>query len=305
MNKFDNICVVGLTGAAGCGKDTLAQKLVEKGWVRVAFADALKDMCIDYLGLSHDDVYTQEGKMRFNETWGMTNREILQKVGTDAMRDGFHNDVWIKIAEIKIRKLLSENKKVIVTDCRFDNEAQMCESLGGICVRIVRPNIQSNLTGVEKTHSSESGISDGFISFEISNNSTVEAMFSWFCEMLKNFENKYNTVANELETYSIKNKQYRKQIEDFLLNYKKCFNVDGGKLVLDSEDNDSFAIELDNYNGYEILLKAQLSESKIYYRLCKRNAASAIREGSFLFGDGKSWKAFVNDLLLIVISKLE
>ena len=100
------INLVGLTGLAGCGKDTLAEMVSNKGWVRVAYADALKDMCIDYLGLSKEDVYTQEGKVKYNEFWGMTNREILQKVGTDAMRTGFHSDVWIKIAQLKIQKLL-------------------------------------------------------------------------------------------------------------------------------------------------------------------------------------------------------
>ena len=174
------INLVGLTGLAGCGKDTLAEMISNKGWVRVAYADALKDMCIDYLGLSKEDAYTQEGKVKYNEFWGMTNREILQKVGTDAMRTGFHSDVWIKIAQLKIQKLLEEGKKVIVTDARFDNEAKLIEDMGGVVVKIIRDGVTSNLSELEQKHISERGIDEHLISFTILNDLTKEKLVNEF-----------------------------------------------------------------------------------------------------------------------------
>ena len=155
--------LIGLTGFAGSGKDTLYEMIKSDGWERFAYADALKNICIDYLGLSYEDVYTQEGKVKYNEFWGMTNREILQKVGTEAFRNGFHKDTWIKIAEIKLNSFLKSGKNVIVTDVRFDNEAILIKKLGGKVFNIVR-EVETNLTAKELIHASESGISDNLLS---------------------------------------------------------------------------------------------------------------------------------------------
>ena len=174
MDNVDQVRLIGLVGLAGCGKDTLASQIEPDGWTRIAFADALKDMCVEYLGLSKDDAYTQEGKMRFNEFWGMTNREILQKVGTEAFRNGFHKDTWVKIAELKVKRLLSEGKKVVVTDCRFDNEAEMIIRLGGVVVQIVRSELKSVLSKEEQSHASERGVDVKYVGFAVANDGTIE-----------------------------------------------------------------------------------------------------------------------------------
>lgn len=179
-----NISLVGLTGLAGCGKDTLASLVEVDGWTKVAFADALKDICIKYLGLSYDDAYTQEGKMRFNEFWGMTNREILQRVGTDALRNGFNKDVWVKILELKVKQMLSDGKKVIIADCRFDNEAEMVLRLGGIMLEIKR-NVESNLSSQEQKHASERGIDVKYIMGVLENDDTVQHLKDAFESFLK------------------------------------------------------------------------------------------------------------------------
>lgn len=176
MNTYENIKLIGLVGAAGSGKDTVADLLKDYGWEKFAFAKALKDMCIEFLDLSYDDAYTQEGKMKFNDFWGMTNREILQKVGTDAFRNGFHPDTWVKIAELQIQKLLNEGKKIIVTDCRFDNEAELIEKLGGIVMKVERKNYENNLSSSEKIHASEKGVDNKYITNVINNNSSIEAL---------------------------------------------------------------------------------------------------------------------------------
>ena len=49
----------------------------------------------------------------------MTNREIMQKVGTDAMRKGFCFDVWVKVTENILLKYPNQN--FIIPDIRFDN----------------------------------------------------------------------------------------------------------------------------------------------------------------------------------------
>ena len=198
MNKYDDIKLIGLFGLAETGKDTIASLIKDDGWKRYAFADSLKNLCIDYLGLSRDDVFTQEGKQSFNPFWNMTNREILQKVGTDAMRNGFNSEVWVKILELKVKKELEEGNKVIVTDCRFDNEAAMIERLGGIVFKVSRPQKENNLNESEKYHISESGISEKYFSETILNDNTIENLKVQFFGKLSEFELKQKSIIDRI-----------------------------------------------------------------------------------------------------------
>lgn len=196
MNSYNDVRLIGLVGKAGSGKDTLADEIAADGWEKVAFADSLKRMCIDYLGLSHDDAYTQEGKMRMNPHWGMTNRTILQKVGTDAMRNGFDKDVWVKILQIRIRRMLDEGRKVVITDCRFDNEAQMVEDMGGLVVEVVRDSQSKNLSSVEQQHASEEPVSRRYVAFTVDNNGEVSRLRSLFAVELGLFCSRHPVVSH-------------------------------------------------------------------------------------------------------------
>ena len=196
MNSYNDVRLIGLVGKAGSGKDTLADEIAADGWEKVAFADSLKRMCIDYLGLSHDDAYTQEGKMRMNPHWGMTNRTILQKVGTDAMRNGFDKDVWVKILQIRIRRMLDEGRKVVITDCRFDNEAQMVEDMGGLVVEVVRNSQSRNLSSVEQQHASEEPVSRRYVAFTVDNNGEVSRLRSLFAVELGLFCSRHPVVSH-------------------------------------------------------------------------------------------------------------
>lgn len=59
--------LIALMGRSKSGKDTAGKMMLEAlpGQVRtLAFADKLKQVCMDLYGLSWDDVYTEEGKSR-------------------------------------------------------------------------------------------------------------------------------------------------------------------------------------------------------------------------------------------------
>lgn len=92
----------------------------------------------------------------------MTVRELLQKLGTEAMRDGLHTDVWINalfadykpqgarrykylgsLLEDKHHGLLN-NPNWIITDMRFPNEMEAVVKKGGITIRVVRDNWKPN-----------------------------------------------------------------------------------------------------------------------------------------------------------------
>ena len=83
--KNGNIKILGITGKMFSGKDTVAEfvHFAFRNSRITSFAYPMKQMMIDYFGFTYEDLYTVEGKNRYNEFWGMTNREALQKIGTE------------------------------------------------------------------------------------------------------------------------------------------------------------------------------------------------------------------------------
>lgn len=54
-----NTKIVSLLGLAGSGKDTIGQMFIDKGFIRVAFADVLKKEYADLHGISVEDLHKQ------------------------------------------------------------------------------------------------------------------------------------------------------------------------------------------------------------------------------------------------------
>jgi hypothetical protein len=65
----------------------------------------------------------------------ITPRWVLQYWGTEVMRRGFHDDIWIASIENKIR---NSRDNVVLSDCRFPNEIASIRTAGGIIVRTCR-----------------------------------------------------------------------------------------------------------------------------------------------------------------------
>ena len=174
--------LIGLTGKMQAGKDTVLDCIRSlKGHdycvKSISCAGSLKRLCHDLLGLSANDLFTQEGKAAYNPKWGMTNREILQKVGTDAMRNNFHPDVWVILLKDDLSQMVEwlgndqgENYIIVVPDVRFDNEAQTIKSLGGYIWEIKRPGYEGD------GHASEKGVSPDLIDETINNDGSLEEL---------------------------------------------------------------------------------------------------------------------------------
>jgi ABC-type oligopeptide transport system ATPase subunit len=128
-----------------------------------------------------------------NKAWmPMTYREFLQKLGTEAMRDGLHTNVWVNalFADYKPSAIRSADSfdletydgkypNWIITDMRFENELEAVVKHKGITIKVVRPG--RTLTG---THPSEIAL-DGFIMhYEIINDGTIEDLIEKVKEIL-------------------------------------------------------------------------------------------------------------------------
>jgi hypothetical protein len=147
---------IAFIGRARSGKDSAAARLVSAhGYTRVAFADPLKS-----LALSVDPVVSARCNVRLRETvechgWERAKedpevRRVLQELG-QGIRD-LDPDFWIRQATARIK---STPGPVVVTDCRYRNEAAALKRLGFRIVRVQRPPHGAELTGPQHVSETE------------------------------------------------------------------------------------------------------------------------------------------------------
>lgn len=164
-----NIKLIGISGLAHTGKDTLANFFKEEknDMILDSFATPIKDMMINYFGFSREQVYNQELKELKDEFWDITPRKLMQLIGTEMFRKIFRYDVWVKVFEKKV--LNNPNDFFIVSDIRFNNEAEMVSRNNGIVIKILRNS--DNI--VDISHESEKGIDDNLVHIFLDNNGNL------------------------------------------------------------------------------------------------------------------------------------
>lgn len=111
----------------------------------------------------------------------MSVRELLQKLGTDAIRDGLHENAWVNAAMAGYQPThigydangspISDVPNWIFTDCRFPNEAQAIKDRGGVVIRIERTGI-----GPVNDHPSETALDGWDFDYKIANVSDLESL---------------------------------------------------------------------------------------------------------------------------------
>jgi hypothetical protein len=139
--------IIGIVGFIGSGKDTVADYLVNfHRFKRESFANSLKDAVSQVFGWDREllEGRTQESR-EWRETkdewWSkrlkrdITPRYVLQYWGTEVIRKGFHDDMWVASLE---HRLLNTKNDIVITDCRFPNEINAIRAAGGKVVRIRR-----------------------------------------------------------------------------------------------------------------------------------------------------------------------
>lgn len=196
--------IIGLTGRATAGKDTVARFALE--WCderdipadRFAFADPLKRSAAAAFGipqhaaldfcnwLKQPGVFVTaerregSGNVPLSATDGIevsgkrvSGREFLQFYGTEGHRDVFGPDFWVEVTERKLNEAAGSIAVAFITDPRFIQESDMIHRYDGEVWEIVRPGE----VAVE-AHASESGLPEGAIEFQIRNDGTLEDLRS-------------------------------------------------------------------------------------------------------------------------------
>lgn len=174
--------IIGINGYAQSGKDTIGaiiqylqctnvgnltiEDVVEdykehewwleeqSNWEIRKFAGKLKDIAEHLTGIPLEKFEDPEfKKTNLNPEWSthhmpMTVREFLQKLGTDALRNGLHTDVWVNalMADYNLIEYGDDEQghypNWVVTDTRFVNEAHAIKEKKGIIIRVDRPGVE-------------------------------------------------------------------------------------------------------------------------------------------------------------------
>jgi hypothetical protein len=139
-----------MTGLAGSGKDTVADRLVEEfGFQKIAFADELKRVLLvtnPIIGNDHftlRPIYLQDAVEQYGEPAVKLvypeYRRLLQRLGTEGVR-AIDDRFWIKAA---LKKVTDQSSNYVFTDVRFPNEAKAIRELGGFLCYVSRPQLDS------------------------------------------------------------------------------------------------------------------------------------------------------------------
>lgn len=172
--------IIALSGYAQSGKDSAARTLIEDfNFHRYAFADRLREV----LYALNPQVYAGDEGFNFGgciplqelvdmEGWDVAKteytdvRRLLRAMGTEAGRKILGEDVWVNAT---FNLIVTDSAPVVITDCRFPNEAQRVKDHGGYVVRIRR-----NGVGPANDHPSETSLDDWPFDFSLNNNGTIE-----------------------------------------------------------------------------------------------------------------------------------
>jgi hypothetical protein len=136
--------IIGLSGYAQVGKDTVANHLVKNyGFVKVSFADPIRealyklDPKIRVDELSNASLANAVDHMGWEEVKRLSSdaRELLQRLGTEVGREMFGDDFWVNQGLLRAK----EHKNVVFADTRYMNEANAIVKAGGQIWRISKP----------------------------------------------------------------------------------------------------------------------------------------------------------------------
>ena len=153
--------IIGLSGYARTGKDTVAQILVENhGFERVAFADALRELLqqvdpivdVTYEGFGEYGVYRLSDALTYYKGW-------------EGAKDGEPGVRRIMQAHGVAFRKMQPGGSYVIPDMRFPNELVAVRQHGGLTVRVERPGY-----GPVNGHISETALDRGVFDYYLSNN---------------------------------------------------------------------------------------------------------------------------------------
>ena len=168
--------LIGLCGAAGSGKGEVAKRLATSHkFSEISFADPLYEAVSAIAGRPVEWLKDRHNKESVIQWIGKSPRELLQLLGTEFGRNMIDPDIWVRAAMQRADSMLEAGLRVVVTDVRFDNEAEAIQEAGGVVFMVTRPDV-TVLNLMTAAHASERGIMSEHILLTIENKGSLEAL---------------------------------------------------------------------------------------------------------------------------------
>ena len=182
--------LIGVVGLIGSGKGTVSDRLMQKhGFRKDSFAKSLKDAVSSMFNWNREML---EGKTDESRAWrekpdafwskrfgkDVTPRWVLQYFGTEVMRQGMHDAIWIDSCMARY-----DGKPTVIADTRFENEIKTIREIGGKILLVKRGQdpdwftdyVEGNIEP-KNVHSSEYAWAKSEYDHLITNNGTLEEL---------------------------------------------------------------------------------------------------------------------------------
>jgi hypothetical protein len=177
--------ILGFAFRMQVGKTTCAKYLESKyDFRRDSFARSLKDgIGKTVFGLTDEQLNDPIMKETMDPFWEMTPRKIMQLAGTEAMRNTFDQDIWVKTL---LKRISATPDKIsfAIDDVRYHNEAAAIKKMGGKIILINREySIYPSHTHISETEMASYQDYDGVLD----NSGTFTYLYKQLDKLIEQF----------------------------------------------------------------------------------------------------------------------
>lgn len=180
MTSQNKKLLIGLHGKPRVGKDTVAKHLIDKhGLLRYGPSVRVKLTTAAMFDFPVDHLDDDNMKDQMDSYWGMTYRQMAQKVGKESSRDVFGDDIWMRHVERKMLNMNAEFKGekvptgIILADVRYASEIEWIKARGGEVMFIIRNSAPKTS---DQGHVVDQGLPIELANYIIYNNTTIDGM---------------------------------------------------------------------------------------------------------------------------------
>lgn len=165
--------LIAVGGRKSNGKSSVADYIINKyGYTRYAFADPMKEAVKVIFDFS-DEQLNGDLKELIDTRWGISPRQAMQTFATELCQfdlikylpalEPIGRKIWVHRFKMWYEK--NKEKNIIISDLRFEHEAEVIKELGGCIWSVERPQ----LFNVIDNHSSENSLPESYFDERIIN----------------------------------------------------------------------------------------------------------------------------------------
>lgn len=181
--------LIGIGGRLASGKDTIADRLVDKyGFRKHWMSEALNDAMLKLnpvIGVDFDGYKVRYSRQVIEAGYTEAKnhpevRRLLQVFGTEIGRKMFGENTWADLVARKIDdSRFIDHVPVVVTGIRFRNELTMIKARGGLTVWVERPDLENT-----SAHESETTLTGASFDFKVVNDGSIEDLYANLADWL-------------------------------------------------------------------------------------------------------------------------